>query len=161
MNGEMLYHAHKFILPSALALLPGRMDTPGARAQLLAIGLQESGFDARRQVKGPARGLWQFEKGGATKGILQHPDLAPILVPVLHTLRYSTDLNEVFTALEHNDTLACVFARLLLWTSPREMPSEVDWLTGWMIYVNAWRPGKPRPDAWEGNFKAAWRTLLP
>ena len=47
----------------AMALLPARMDTPEADCMLLAIGLQESRFVHRRQIGGPARGFWQFEKG--------------------------------------------------------------------------------------------------
>ena len=160
MNDELLYHMHKFVLPSALALLPGRMDSPEARAMLLAIGLQESGFNHRRQVNGPARGFWQFEKNG-TRGVLTHPGTSPVLVPVMHTLRYSTDLTEVFAALEHNDTLACIFARLLLWTSPHEMPSAVGADAGWNIYLQTWRPGKPRHDDWGENFQAAWEMLVP
>lgn len=48
----------------ALRLLPPAMDTVKARVMLLAIGLQESAFAARRQAgNGPARGFWQFELG--------------------------------------------------------------------------------------------------
>lgn len=56
----------------ALALLPGRMDTPEARVVLLSIGLQESLFEHRRQLVGkpprpvgPAKSFWQAEQGGA------------------------------------------------------------------------------------------------
>lgn len=42
----------------ALSLLPARMDSSRARAMLLAIGLQESRFEYRRQMNnGPARGF--------------------------------------------------------------------------------------------------------
>ena len=50
----------------ALALLPAAMNTPQARCMLLAIGLQESRFVHRRQIGGPARGFWQFERGTRT-----------------------------------------------------------------------------------------------
>ena len=39
---------------------------------LLAIGLQESRLTHRRQIGGPARGLWQFERGGGVAGVLRH-----------------------------------------------------------------------------------------
>lgn len=48
------------------------MDSAAARCQMLAIGLQESRLQHRRQNGGPARGFWQFEKGGGVKGILFH-----------------------------------------------------------------------------------------
>ncbi len=61
----------------ALALLPATMDTPAARVMLLAIGLQEGRFMHRRQIGGPARGFWQFEKGtrasrGGVWGVFLH-----------------------------------------------------------------------------------------
>lgn len=57
------------IIP-AFGILPVAMDTPQARVELLAIGLQESRFEHRRQMgNGSARGFWQFEQGTrATRG---------------------------------------------------------------------------------------------
>src|SRR6476646_617594 len=70
------------VLDVALALLPKKLDTPEARVLLLAIGLQESRLVDRYQVldggaKGPARGLWQFERGtkasrGGVWGVFLH-----------------------------------------------------------------------------------------
>lgn len=55
------------ILDPALKLLPS-MDSVRARMMLLAIGLQESRFEHRRQLgNGPARGFWQFESGGGVR----------------------------------------------------------------------------------------------
>src|SRR5690606_35531315 len=56
----------------AYALLPSRMDSDRATVMLLAIGLQESRFEHRRQIKGPARGFWQFERGGGVRGVMTH-----------------------------------------------------------------------------------------
>ena len=50
------------VIPAALHMLPGHMDSPEARAMLLAIGLQESKLTYRRQVGGPAHGFWQDRK---------------------------------------------------------------------------------------------------
>ncbi len=51
----------------------GVRDTPEGRLMLLAIGLQESRFEHRRQLgNGPARGFWQFEAGGGVKGVMTH-----------------------------------------------------------------------------------------
>jgi hypothetical protein len=126
---------------------------------LLAIALQESKFLERKQIKGPARGFWQFE-APTVKLVAQHKDLAPILVPVLHTLRYSSDPKELYTAIENNDTLAAVFARLLLWNSPRELPALGDFASGWRIYIEQWRPGKEKPDTWQECYDTAWKTIL-
>ena len=54
----------------AMHLLPYRMYTESARVQMLAIGLQESGLTERVQRgNGPARGLWQFERGDKQRSV--------------------------------------------------------------------------------------------
>jgi hypothetical protein len=67
-------------LTPALSLLPPRMDTPEARALVLAICLQESGglYNRLQIGGGPARGYPQFEKGAKAKpggvyALLNHP----------------------------------------------------------------------------------------
>lgn len=161
MNNECIYYVHTYVVPAALDLLPGRMDTPAARAMLLAIGLQESAFDDRVQApNGPAHGFWQFEKGGGVKGVLTHPVTAPILLPVLQTLNYQADVTECYQAIVHNDVLACVFARLLLWTVPGSLPGIREPERGWTQYLAGWRPGKPHPATWSTNFMEGWRTVL-
>src|SRR5205085_2088624 len=71
----------------ALAFLPPKMDSAEARVQLLAIGLQESGFRDRRQLilvkrggrtqllpEGPAKSFWGAERGGGmVRGVRTHP----------------------------------------------------------------------------------------
>lgn len=57
----------------ALSLLPARMTSPAAEVMLLAIRLQESLLLYRRQIGGPARGLWLFEQGGGVCDVLRHP----------------------------------------------------------------------------------------
>ena len=64
----------------ALCVLPDRMDTPEARVMLIAIGLQESKFQDRRQLVGspprpvgPAKSFWQAEQGGGmVRGLLNY-----------------------------------------------------------------------------------------
>ena len=51
----------KNALEPALKLLPEKMDSQAARAELVAIGLQESRLKYRAQIGGPARGYHQFE----------------------------------------------------------------------------------------------------
>lgn len=59
--------------------------------------------------------------------------------------------------MEYDDTLACIFARLLLWTDARALPAAdaASQQTAWNYYNRNWRPGKPHPAAWPANWKAA------
>lgn len=153
--------AQRFIVPAALSLLPRQLDTPEARSLLLAIGLQESEFSKRRQVTSnptyaPARGFWQFERPGATTEVLVNAHTRPLLLPALEALRYPADGTVCWEAFEHNDVLACVFARLFLLTSPRANPGPAAAAAGWQVYVSTWRPGRPRPDDWPANYARAW-----
>jgi hypothetical protein len=157
----VILFVNAFVLPSAFALLPPKMDSPQARAMLLAIGLQESGFVARRQILGderfgPARGLWQFEQGGGISGVLSHPATRRWMARVLDELRYEPDVEACYAAVEHNDVLAAAFARLNLWWVPGRLPGPGEADRGWAVYLEAWRPGTPRPDEWDANFQRAW-----
>lgn len=159
----------RHILPAALSLLPSKMDTPEARAMLLAIGLEESAFQYRRQQTGnpnlsPARGFWQFELGGGVFGVLTHPDTNVIARSVLAELRYQASTKTAYEALEHNDVLAAVFARLLLWTYPGPNPHRGEILEAWRVYHGTWRPGAfrdwqdgdPIPERWVRSYQEAW-----
>ena len=55
-----------------LALLPPQMGSRSARVLLHAISLQENPKRLEQQVKGPARGDYQFEKGGGVVGVMTH-----------------------------------------------------------------------------------------
>ena len=140
-------------LPAALSLLPKEMDTPEARILLLAIGLQESKFRDRLQIGGPARGFWQFEKGGGVAGVLSHPASAKHAATVCAALTYPATPSVVHQAIADNDVLACACARLLLWTLPKPMARTAT--EGWLDYLDAWRPGKPHPETWAAHYEAA------
>lgn len=141
------------IIPAAMALLPDQMDTSNARIMLTAIALQESGLRHRRQIRGPARGLWQFEEAGLI-GVLRHPSSAGYAAELVDDLIYSNlGISDLHAVLEHNDVLACGIARLLLWTLPDEMAGSAA--DGWAQYLAAWRPGKPHEDRWIPNYSAA------
>lgn len=160
----MIYHTFAHTMPAAYRLLPDRMQSPEATALVLAIGLQESRFEARRQLpKGPARGFWQFERGGGVVGVLTHGTTRPHAAKVLDFLRYPADIDShgVHTAIEHNDVLACCFARLLLWTLPDRLPGRLDVDLGWNQYLRAWRPGKPHITTWPENYAIAWELVEP
>ncbi len=150
----------RFTLPAAYALLPARMQSPEATAMLLAIGLQESRFRVRRQLgNGPARGFWQFERGGVL-GVLKHAASAPHVQPLLKALCYPPDPDGgVYGLLEHNDVLAAGVARLLLWTDGKALPRRGDAEGGWQTYYRNWRPGKPHPATWAAFYADAWARV--
>ena len=153
------FHA-TWTIPAALALLPPRMDTPSARACLVAIGLQESEFRARRQGRGgPARGFWQFEFGGALLNVLTHARTKAHALTVCEALAVTPAASACFDALEHNDVLAAAFARLQLWQDPSPLPAADDPAAGWRLYLDAWRPGQPRPATWSSNYRRAWAAI--
>jgi hypothetical protein len=137
------------------------MDTPEARALLLAIGWIESGFTARVQVGGPARGFWMFEERGGTRGVLSHTKTAGFVLSAWNRVGYHStlSLHTAQAAIEQNDVIAAVFARLLLWTLPEALPARTDPEGGWTAYMEAWRPGKPRPMAWPDAWNLGWSNL--
>lgn len=147
-----------YVLPAAFAVLPPAMYSREAAALLLAIGLQESGFAARRQLGGPARSFWQFEVAGV-RGVLEHSKSAAPIAGALAALRYPAIVDDpatVLAALEHNDVLAACFARCLLWTLPFSLPAPEAAGGGWQLYLEAWRPGKPRFATWNAHYADAW-----
>ena len=148
----------------ALALLPARMDTPAARVMLLAIGLQESRFVHRRQIGGPARGFWQFEKGsrasrGGVWGVCLHPASKGHLAALCKARSVACDPDAIYAALEYDDVLAAGVARLLLWTDPKALPSVGDADAGWALYLRIWRPGKPHPKTWPALYAQAMAAV--
>ncbi|WAI85851.1 MULTISPECIES: hypothetical protein [Achromobacter] len=149
---------HAAIVP-ALALLPSAMDTPQARVLLLAIGLQESRFQHRRQVGGPARGFWQFERSGGVRGVLMHPTSRENALRICAARRVAPASATVHAALETDDILAAAFARLLLWTDPLRLPAVGDADGAWALYLRTWRPGKPHPQTWPVLYAQALSTM--
>lgn len=144
----------------ALSLLPARMDSSRARAMLLAIGLQESRFEYRRQMNsGPAKGFWQFERGGGVKGCLNHPASAPHLRTLCDARGVEFSAQAVWDAIEHDEVLAAGLARLLLWTDPRSLPDPDDVDGSWDLYLRTWRPGKPHFRTWAGFYMQAWEAV--
>jgi hypothetical protein len=150
-------YVHSAIIPAAFSMLPGRMDSPEAEAMILAIGAQESGFTDREQMQsGPARGFWQFERGAVNR-VLAHETLGPIIKAILPQMAYKPW--DCYDAIQHNDVLACIFARLLLWTHPAKLTEKDGPGEGWAQYLETWRPGKPRVVDWPENFGRAWQLV--
>jgi hypothetical protein len=130
---------------------------------MTAIGFQESRFLYRRQIGGgPARGFWQFEKGGV-EAVLKH-SVGDIARDVMYNMSmFGTDADYIMQAIEYNDVLAAVFARLLLFTNKKIIPTfcEANKEALWKYYLETWRPGKPRPETWDKSIEIAnliWRN---
>lgn len=157
----MIEHVLRYTIPAAMALLPPKMANVESTAMLLAIGLQESRFSERRQRGGPARGFWQFELEGV-RAVMVHPDVTDHAAVLLGSLRYSPLLTakDVHPLLEHNDTLAACFARLLLWTLPGELPGSAEPGRAWNVYQDGWRPGAPHRATWAAFYDEAWTRTL-
>ena len=124
--------------------------TPKVRVILLAIGLQESRFEHRRQMgNGPAMGFWQFERGGGVRGVLNHATSQKRALEICEARDVVPDSASVWAALEHDDVLAAGFARLLLLTDPAPLPEVTDVDGSWQYYLRCWRPGKPHRETWD------------
>lgn len=157
----MAFTAFGPVYKAACALLPAAWDRAPAKAMLIATAMQESRWDERRQIGGPARSFWQFEKGtpetrGGVTGVLMHAKAGPVIKAVLDRLDYDHSAATSYAAIEHNDVLAFAYARCLLWTLPQPLPARGDAATGWAQYLDAWRPGKPYRHTWDAFYKAAW-----
>lgn len=137
------------IIRKGLKYLPPSMSNnlPQVLVAMLAIGLQESRFTHRYQVlntpgvKGPARGFWQFESGGGVKGVMTHSASRSHLEKACKELGVPFERQAIWLALEDNDDLAVVCARLLLYTDAKALPMVQDIDGMWEYYLRNWRPG--------------------
>jgi hypothetical protein len=116
---------------------------------LLAIGLQESLLkhrwqvtDVRRpEVRGPALGIWMFERAGGVRGVLNYRTTRLPARGVCEARRVEPTERAVYDRLPDDDLLACAFARLLLWTDPAPLPVPFDAKGALALYLRTWRPG--------------------
>ncbi len=144
-----------------------------ARVLLLAIAGQESGRATREQAgNGPAHGFWQFEKGGAVEGeldhgryvhgVLTHDLVGSLAAEACRTMYVKPDAQHAWAVLatERGDNLAVAFARLLLWSDPAPLPPLISSSEAWDAYVRNWRPGKPRPETWPAIWAQARDAVL-
>ena len=155
---------HSVIEPTLVEFLPVQMNSPQARIMLVAIGLQESRFLHRYQVtsdpkqKGPARSFWQFEAGGGCAGVLRHSASRFWMHGVCTKLNCPPISSALWRQMETDDQLACVAARLLLFTDPKRLPTESD--PAWDLYMRTWRPGKPHRSTWDQFYRFAHQLVL-
>lgn len=157
---------HNAINP-ALGMLPAKMDTDAARVQMLATGLQESRFEWRHQKttdpyqKGPARGFWQFERGGGVFGVMTHRATKELAQAICKARGVPFDRVLVHARLEFDDVLAAAFARLLLWADSKSLPGvDASHEDAWQCYLRNWRPGKPHRHTWDAYHLAARAQVL-
>lgn len=153
MSGYPLHEVEGYI-DEAMHLLPDGMDSEKARVMLRAIALQESRMKHRWQVvdgggKGPAIGLWQFERNGGVRGVLEHRASKNIAHSICLSRSVVPEPKPVWLALETDDVLAACFARLLLWTDPSPLPPIGDEQAAWNTYIKNWRPGRPHRHTWD------------
>lgn len=147
------------VIRPAISLMAFSQD-PKAHVLLLAIGLQEGRLIHRRQIKGPARGLWMFEQGGGVKGVLTHKASAYDAVKVCYARGVGSSTKDVYERLEHDDILSCCFARLLLFTDPRSLPMIGDTDSAWAYYLRNWNPGKPHLKTWPEMYERGHNLLM-
>ncbi len=151
-----LSEVYETAIKPALALLPERMNSKKALVMLIAIGLQESRLTERRQIPvAHARGLWQFERGGGVRGVLNFHSTHDLAKHIALDRIGKSDANSVYESLEHDDVLAAVLARLLIWTDPKTLPEMGDEQGAWDLYARTWRPGKPHRNTWSALYKQA------
>lgn len=148
------------VLPAVYrGVLPSGLESPEATVMLLAIGLQESRFEHRKQIGGPAHSYWQFEKGGGVKGVMTHPVTTKRAKRVCEILGVHFTQQAVYTAMLIDDLLGCAFARLLLLSDPRPLPALGDVSGAWNYYTRNWRPGKPHIKTWPDMYEQARRAM--
>lgn len=137
-----------------------RWASPEATVALLSIGLQETKFLTRIQYgNGPARSFWQFEEGGGVKGVMNHHSVGKYCKLVCEYFNVPFDKHSIWKAMETNDVLGAVMARLLLYSSPKALPKVGDERGMWQMYLDNWRPGKPHPATWPDNYATALKEL--
>lgn len=153
------------VIRPTLAGMGPRFVSREAELMLVAIAKQESDIRFRRQLGADgkpmehlARGLWQFERGGGVRGVLEHSTTRKAADAAAKALLYTPEPAVIHTAIADNDILACVWARLLLWTLPQALPPAGQEDLAWHQYIAAWRPGKPHRDRWVQSYKTAMET---
>ncbi len=148
------------ILP-ALRLLPPQMLSDNAAALILMICIQESDLRSRwqivdvnrPQVKGPARGFPQFEKGtrtsrGGVWGCYLHEASRFWLADLCKVRGIAFTPDEIWLSMEKDDIFAMGVARLMLFTDPKKLPDMGNASACWETYKRIWHPGRPKPDSW-------------
>ena len=156
---ELAQVRERVIAQTYREVLPGKFRSTAADVLLLAIGLQESRFEHRQQIGGPARSFWQFERGGGVAGVLRHEATAKHAHAVCVLRGIPPTAESVYARMLDDDLLGCAFARLLLYSDPRELPPAGAVEDSWDTYIRNWRPGKPHRKTWDALYLRAMSAL--
>lgn len=144
------------------AIVPRVPITIPSRLIMLTIAGQEGGWEFRIQAgNGPAHGFYQFERRGGVAGVLGDTvttGAARDLCAAVGIVASSVNAWAMMAS-PAGDLLAVGFARLLLWSDPAALPAPGDVEGAWNYYLRNWRPGSPRPAAWQSNYSAAYAVL--
>lgn len=142
------------IMPAAEWLGPvmgRRMDEPQRLVLALAIAIEETSLDHRRQVLkggryGKGRSWWQNEGGSqASIGrLMNHPTLSRPLKQLCIEQTIPWDLASIYEAVAWHDLLAAVIALLLIFSDAQPVPDVTDEYGMWGYYWRCWQPGAYR-----------------
>lgn len=146
-----------YIIPAALSICPLKMNTQEAKAFLYTIALQESKAQHRKQVKGTAHGLWQFELI-AVKDVMEQGRTRELAKDILEVLLYPRAMSaeEIYDKIVDNDILACCIARLNILLIPAPLPKKGESNLAWGQYLARWKPGRPHPETWDNYYNSVW-----
>jgi hypothetical protein len=133
----------------ALELLGPAFDSKEARVMILAIALQESNLEHRRQLvgkppkpTGPAKSFLQGEQGGGmVAGVRTHPATKKHAAKLYDERGVPASNSAIWNAIENDDVLAAGLGRLLLYSDPAPLPKLGKVEEAWNYYLRTWRPG--------------------
>jgi hypothetical protein len=159
---------HNAVNPALLAL-PRAMDTDAARVQLLATGLQESGFHFRSDKRvghpystGPERGFWRIKRTAIAMLLLHEASRQQLIVLCAsRPQRVPLDDTLIHARVEFDDVLSAGVARLIYWADPRPLPLlNAPAAEGWDCYLRNWKPEMPRRETWDSHHRDARAQVM-
>ncbi len=105
----------------------------------------------------PALAFLKLDSLAARHELLAHPAAAQRMRLACMERGVLATPATLWEAMKTDDVLGACAARLLLYTLPGQLPiASVD---GWNQYVDAWRPGKPKPDTWAAHWQTAGEVV--
>ena len=119
------------LIDRVCALLPFRYDD-SVRKLMLGTAACESLFTIRKQVRGPARGLWQAEPNTAIdiyKNYLQyHPNVYEVMTHMFaDEVTFNVPPKDILEyRLVSDDEYACAIARLVYARDRHAIPSDIN-----------------------------------
>lgn len=65
----------------------------------------------------------------------------------------------VYVALEHDNVLAAILARLYLHIEGERLPLVGEVTDAWVLYCQTWRPVETRRQEWDGSYARAMDAI--